>query len=145
MGPLRWSQALKIMGNARTCLHVDGQTEYSRYQGHALHLVGPARFDVLWAIEIEWNHHRGRYRTPLMRLNRALKEKRPKYLCKTRQSYPQAWQCSVTCHKTGQDILGNAEMGGLTLPAVLYRRCSFQVVFFSTDDIQPGSSTFPLL
>ena len=27
--------------------HVDGQTEYSRLQGHALYLVGPARRSVL--------------------------------------------------------------------------------------------------
>ena len=47
------------MGNARTCLHVDGQPEYSRCQGYALHLVGPARCSVLWAVETEWNHHRG--------------------------------------------------------------------------------------
>ena len=54
-----------------------------------------------------------RYRTLLMRLYRALKKKRPQYQ-ETRQSYPPALQCSVTCHKTGQDILGNAEMGDLT-------------------------------
>ena len=30
------------------------------------------------------------------------------------------------CSAFGQDILGNAEMGGVTPPAVLSRRCSFQ-------------------
>ena len=32
------------------------------------------------------------------------------------QSYPPAQQCSPTCNKTGQDIHGKAEMGGLTRP-----------------------------
>ena len=36
----------------------------------------------------------------------------------TRQSYPPAWQCSTTYRKTGQDILGNAEMEGFTTPDV---------------------------
>ena len=31
-------QYQKIMENARTCPHVDGQTEYSRCQGYTLHL-----------------------------------------------------------------------------------------------------------
>ena len=50
MDPLRWSQAQKIMGNAQTCLHVDGYIKNSRRQGYALHLVGPAGCDVLWAV-----------------------------------------------------------------------------------------------
>ena len=47
----------------------------------------------------------------------------------TRQIYPPTWQRSATCHNTGQDILGNAEMGSLTLPTVLSRRCSFRLPF----------------
>ena len=31
----------------------------------------------------------------------------------TGESYPRAWQCLVTSRKTGQDIFGNAGMGGL--------------------------------
>ena len=37
----------KIMGSSRSCFHLDGHTEYSRLQGHALYLVGPARRSVL--------------------------------------------------------------------------------------------------
>ena len=37
----------KIMGSSQPCFHVDGQTEYSRLQGHALYLMGPARRSVL--------------------------------------------------------------------------------------------------
>ena len=48
---------------------------------------------------------------------------------------------SVWC----QDILGNAEMGGLSPPAVLSRRCSFWLPFVSMDGTRPGSSAFPLL
>ena len=57
-----------------------GQTEYSWLQGHALYLVGPARRSVLRillkpseTITGDW------YRTQLMRLSRALKDKRPQY------------------------------------------------------------------
>ena len=39
-----------------------------------------------------------------------------------RQSYPPAWQCSATCRKTVQDILGNPVMGGLTPLAVLLKK-----------------------
>ena len=38
--------------------HVDGQTEYSRLQGHALYLVGPARRSILWTVKTDWNNHR---------------------------------------------------------------------------------------
>ena len=62
----------------------------------------------------------------------------------TRQSYSPAWQCSATCRNTDQDILGNAEMGGLTPPAVLSRRCSFRLPFVSINRTRPGSSAFPL-
>ncbi|GBP83312.1 Mariner Mos1 transposase [Eumeta japonica] len=31
------------MGISWPCFHVDGQTEYSRFQGHVQYLVGPAR------------------------------------------------------------------------------------------------------
>ena len=85
-----------------------------------------------------------RYRTKLILLIRALKEKRPQYQ-ETRQSYPPAWQYSATCRKTGQKILGNAEMEGLTPPAVLSRRCFFRIPFVSFDGTRPGSSAFPLL
>ena len=51
-----------------------------------------------------------RYRTQLMRLGRALKEKMAPVPRETQQSYPPAWQRSATCRKTSQDILGNAEM-----------------------------------
>ena len=54
-------------------------------------------------------------------------------------------QCSTTCCKTGQDILGNDELAGLTPPAVLSRRCSFRLPLVSTDGTGPGPSAFPLL
>ena len=64
------------MRSSRPCFHVDGQTEYSRLQGHVLYLVGPARRSVLWTVKTDWNNHR---RSVLMRLSRALKDKRPQY------------------------------------------------------------------
>ncbi|GFX49999.1 mariner Mos1 transposase [Trichonephila clavipes] len=67
------------MGIFRPCFHVDGQTEYSRLQGHAQYLVGPAwriYNELLKPTETITFH---RYRTQLTRLSRALKDKRPKY------------------------------------------------------------------
>ena len=52
---------------------------------------------------------------------------------------------SILHGKTGQDILGNAEMVGLTPPAVLSRRCSFRLPFVSIDGTLHGSPAFPLL
>jgi len=46
------------MGSSRPCSHVDGQTEYSRLQEHALYLVGLARRSVLWTVKTDWNNHR---------------------------------------------------------------------------------------
>jgi len=37
---------------------IDGQTEYSRLQGYALYLVGPAQRSVLWTVKTDWNNHR---------------------------------------------------------------------------------------
>ena len=45
------------MGSSRPCFHVDGQTEYSRLQGHALYLVRPARRSVLWTVKTDWHNH----------------------------------------------------------------------------------------
>ena len=56
-----------------------------------------------------------------------------------------ACQRSVECCKTGENLLGNAEMGGLTPPAVLSGRCSFRLLFVSMYGTRPGSSAFPLL
>ena len=59
------------------------------------------------------------------------------------QSYPPAWQCSATCRKTGQDILGNAEMRSLIPPAVLSRRCFFRLPFLSIDGTRLDHHHFP--
>ena len=56
-----------------------------------------------------------------------------------------ACQRSGQCCKAGENLLGNAEMGGLTPPAVLSRRYFFRLPFVSIDGTQPGSSAFPLL
>ena len=133
------------MGNARVCLHVDFQTEYSRCQGYALHVLGPARSGVLWAVEIEWNHHRGSVSNAIDTFEPSIEGETATISRETRQSYPQAWQCSATCCKTGQDILGNAEMVGHTPPAALSRCCSFRLPFVSIDGKRPAVSAVPLL
>ena len=66
------------MGSSRPCFHVDGQTEYSRLQGYALYLVGPARRSVYYELLKPTETITGD-RTQLMRLSRALKDKRPQY------------------------------------------------------------------
>ena len=133
------------MGDSRTCLYVNGQTEYSQSQGYALHMVGPARCGILWAVETEWNHHKGSVSYAIDEFEPSIEGETATIPIETRQSYPPAWQCSATCHKTGQDILGNVEMEDLPPPAVLSGRCSFRIPFVSIDGTRPGSSTFPLL
>ena len=56
-----------------------------------------------------------------------------------------ACQRSVQCCKIGEKLLVNAEMGGLTPPAVLARRYSCWLPFVSIDGTRLGSSAFPLL
>ena len=98
---------------------------------------------VLWANETEWNHHRGSVSSAIDAFEPSIEGETATVPTETRQSYPPAWQCSATCRKTGQDMLGNAGMEGLTPPVVLSRRCSFRLPFVSIDGIQPGSSQFP--
>ena len=133
------------MGNAWTCRYVDSQTEYSRWQGYALHLVGPARCGVLWAFETEWNHHRGSVSNAIDAFEPRIEGQTAIVPRETRQNHPPVRQCLATRRKTAQDILGNTEMGGLNPPAVLYRSCSFRLPFVSIDGTRPGSSAFPLL
>ena len=116
------------MRNAWTWLHVNSQTKYSRCQGYVLHLVGPARFGVLWAVKTEWKHHWGSVSNAIDAFELSIKEEMVTVPRETRQSYPPTWQCSAMCRKSSQDILGNAEMGGLTPPAVLSRPCSFRLL-----------------
>ncbi|GFT28199.1 mariner Mos1 transposase [Trichonephila clavipes] len=54
--------------------HVDGKTESSRFQGHAQYLV--VYYELLKPTETITGD---RYQTQLMRLSRALKDKRPQY------------------------------------------------------------------
>ena len=67
------------MGNTRTCLHVDGQIEYSRYQG--LLCIWWDQLDVVYyeLLKLSETIAGDRYRTQLMRLSRSLKEKRSQY------------------------------------------------------------------
>ena len=69
------------MGSSRPCFHVDGQTEYSRLQSHALYLVGANQLGVVYYELLKPTETiiGDRYRTQLMRLSRALKDKRPQY------------------------------------------------------------------
>ncbi|GFX14655.1 mariner Mos1 transposase [Trichonephila clavipes] len=67
------------MGISRPCFHVDDQTEYSRFQGHAQYWwdqLGVVYYELLKSTETITGD---RYRTQLMRLSRALKDKRPQY------------------------------------------------------------------
>ena len=111
----------------------------------ALHLVGPARCGVLWAVETEWNYRRGSVSNSIDAFEPIIEGETVTVPRETRQGYSPTWQCSATCRKTGQDILENAVMEGPTLPAVLSRRCSFRVPFVSIEGTWPGSSAFPLL
>ena len=85
------------------------------------------------------------YRSQLMDLSRALKEKRPKYQEGHDKVILQHDNALSTCRKIGQDILGNAEMEGFTLLTLLFRRCSLRLPFVSIDGTWPDSSAFPLL
>ena len=52
---------------------------------------------------------------------------------KSRNADFAACQRSVQCCKIGENLLGNAEMGGITQPAVLSRWYSFRLPFVSID------------
>ena len=100
--------------------------------------MGPARSSV-WCIMSCWIRL-----NPSQEIGIGRKDAFEPSIKEETESYPPAWQCSFTCRKTGQDILGNAEMGGLTLSAVRSRRCSFRLPFILTDGTWACSSAFPL-
>ena len=60
------------------------------------------------------------------------------YELKPRDGDFAACQWSVQCCKPDEKLIKNAEMGGLTPPAVLSRRCSFRLPFVSVDDTRRG-------
>ena len=67
-----------------------------------------------------------RYRMQLMRLSRALKDKWPQYNERHDKVILQHDNARPHVdHESGQDILGNVEMGNPTPPVVFSRRCSF--------------------
>jgi len=67
------------MGTSRPCFHVDGQTEYSQFKGHALYgwdQLGVVYYELLKPSETITGDL---YRKQLMLLSQALKDKRPQY------------------------------------------------------------------
>ena len=53
--------------------------------------------------------------------------------------------CIMNCWNRVKPSQGIGEMGGLTPPAVISRRCSSRLPFISIDGTRPDSSAFPLL
>ena len=106
--------------------------------------MGPAWYGVLWAVETEWNRHRESISNAIDSFEPSIEGETAIVQRETRQSYPPAWQWSATCRKSGQDILGSAEIG-LTPPSIISRRCSFRLTFVSIYGKRPGSSAFPFL
>ena len=76
MHPLRQPQAQKIICESRPTRQINGKAEYPWREGNALYLVGSEGCAVLWAAE---TINGERYRTQLIRLKRAIAEKRSEY------------------------------------------------------------------
>ena len=96
----------------------------------------------LWAVEAKYNHHRGSVSNAIDAFEPSIGGETATLPRETWQNYAPAWQCSATCRKTGQSILKNAWMGGLTPPAVFFRRCSFRLPFVLFDGTRSGASAF---
>ena len=76
------------------------------------------------------------YRTQLMRLSRALKEKRAHYYSRHDKIillHDNA--SSITCCGASQNLLRNIQMGSSTPPAVFSRHCSFRLPLIPIDDV----------
>ena len=72
-------QAQQIICETRPTSQINGKAEYPWREGNALYLVGSERCAVLWAAKPSETTNGGRYRTQLIRLKRAIAEKRPEY------------------------------------------------------------------
>ena len=132
------------MGSSRPCFHVDGQTEYSRLQGHALYLVRPAWRSVLSTVKTDWNNHRiGIERNWCVWAEHWKTNGRN--ITRDTIKWFAAWQCSTPCCKSGQDIFGNVEIGSPTPPAVFSRRCSLWLSLVSINGTRPGWPALPVL
>ena len=73
MDPLWQPQAQKIICETRPTSQINGKVEYPWRKGNALYLVGSEGCAILWAAKTGWN------RTQLIRLKKAIAEKRPEY------------------------------------------------------------------
>ena len=127
------------MGNARTCLHVDSQTEYSRCPGYALYCVGPVRCGVFWAVKTESNHHRESVSNAIDAFEPIIKEETATELRDSQQSYP-----PVMLYICALQVAYLPKETRQSYPPASSRRCSFRLPFVSIDGARPGSSSFPL-
>ena len=86
-----------------------------------------------------------RYRTQLMRLSWAWKEKRSQYQERHDKVILQHDNVRPHVARPVKTYLDNAEMGGLAPTAVLSRRCLFLLQFVPIHGTQSGASAFPFL
>ena len=100
----------------RPCFHVDDQTEYSRLQGHALYLE-PDRRSVLWTVKTDWNNHRRWVSNAIDAFEPSIERQTAAIQRETRDFAA----CSTPCCESGQDILGNVEMGSPIPPTIFSR------------------------
>ena len=82
-----------------------------------------------------------RYRTQLMRLSRALKDKRPQYNQRHDKVILQHDNARPHVAKVVKTYL---EMGSTTPPAVFSRHCSLWLSLVSINDTRPGWPAFPV-
>jgi len=80
MDPLRQPQVQKVICETGPTSQFNSKAEYPWREGNALYLVGSEGYAVLWAAKIGWNHQwRTLPNSKLIRLKRAIAEKRPEY------------------------------------------------------------------
>ena len=101
-------------------IHESIQFFYSRLQGHALYLVGPARRSVLWTVKTQYN------------------ERHDKVILQHDNARPHV-------AKVVKTLLGNVEKGNPTPPAVFSRHCSLWLSLVSINGTRPGWPALPVL
>jgi len=79
----------------------------------------------------------GLYRTQLMRLSRALKEKRAHYYSRHDKIILHDNAGSTTYCGADQNLLRNTQMGSSTPPVVFSRHCSFRLPLVPINDAWP--------
>lgn len=119
--------------------HIDCQTEYPwRREYHAVCLMWPAGYGVLWDAPIKLNNQRATISNSIHAFEPNIEGETATIRAEVRHDNFAKWQPSPIYFTAGQEIPENGEMGSPTSPALWSRLCNFWLLLVLVDVAWPG-------